>query len=75
MTLAPAWRLLQVALGAVLFAWAFGWLDALRLQRLPYLVLMALLAAGAMAVTDSLVSLAAAVFARNRHDLPKGPRE
>jgi hypothetical protein len=68
--LGPAWRVLQVALGALLFLWALGWLDVLRSQRVPYVILAALVAAGAMWVTESVVTVFAAMLDKNA----KGPR-
>jgi len=65
------WRVVQVVLGAVLFLWALGWLDMLRAQRLPYAVLAALLAAGAMWVTEGVVTGVVAMLDKNL----KGPRE
>jgi hypothetical protein len=61
---------LQVALGALLFLWALGWLDVLRSQRVPYVILAALVAAGAMWVTESVVTVFAAMLDKNA----KGPR-
>ena len=66
-----AWRVLQVLLGTLLFLWALGWLDAQRMPRVPYAILAALLAAGAMWVTEGLVTLVAAMFDKNL----KGPRQ
>ena len=71
MKLPAGWRLLQVALGAVLFLWALGWLSAAQLPRMPYAILAALLAAGAMWVTEALVTLLVAMLEKN----VKGPRE
>ena len=71
MRLGLGWRLVQVALGAALFLWALGWLDVLRAQRVPYVILAALVAAGAMWVTESVVTLVAATLQKK---LKKGPR-
>ena len=67
------WRLLQVALGAVLFLWALGWLDALRERPVPFMLVAGLLAAGAMSVTDALVAGLKTFLERNPNS--KGPAE
>jgi len=61
-TLAPGWRALQVILGALLFVAALGLLAPLGLPRGPYVFLAVLLAAGAMALTDTLVALLVAMM-------------
>ena len=70
MTLAPGWRALQVILGALLFVAALGLLAPLGLPRGPFVLLAALLAAGAMALADSAIGLVANVLA----NLRKGPK-
>jgi hypothetical protein len=59
---APGWRAVQVIAGVALFLYAMRLLVPLPLDKVPFVLLAALLAAGAMAVTDSLVGLLAALF-------------
>jgi len=59
---APLWRALQVIAGIALFLYALRLLAPLPLDMTPFVLLAALLAAGAMAVTDSVVGLLAALF-------------
>jgi hypothetical protein len=77
--LAPAWRVVQVALGALLFLWAMGWLQPLRTHLVPYALLAGLLLAGAMWVTESVVASVAQALGRkddaNTDTNTKGPRE
>jgi hypothetical protein len=53
----PIWRALQLVAGIVLFLYALRLLAPLPLDRMPFVLLAALLAAGAMAVAESLVGL------------------
>jgi hypothetical protein len=69
-TRAPAWRAVQVIAGIALFLYALRLLAPLPLDKAPFVLLAALLAAGAMAITDSLVGLLAALFEK----LQKGRR-
>jgi hypothetical protein len=57
----PLWRAVQVIAGIALFLWALRQLAPLPLDTTPF-VLAALLAAGSMALTDSVVGLLAALF-------------
>ncbi len=66
----PGWRALQVIAGIALFLYAMRLLAPLPLDITPFVLLAALLAAGAMAITDSLVGLLAALFEK----LQKGRR-
>ena len=59
---APLWRAVQVIAGIALFLYALRLLAPLPLDMTPFVLLAALLAAGAMAVTDSVVGLLAALF-------------
>ena len=59
---APLWRAVQLVAGVALFLYALRQIVPLPLGTTPFVLLAALLAAGAMAVTDSLVGLLAALF-------------
>ena len=59
---APLWRAVQVIAGIALFLYALRLLAPLPLDMTPFVLLAALLAAGSMAVTDSVVGLLAALF-------------
>ncbi len=61
-TRGPFWRVLQVIAGAALFLYALRLLAPLPLERGPFILLAALLAAGAMGLSDSAVGLLASVF-------------
>jgi len=65
-------RLLQIVLGAALFVLALGLVEPLRGDRPRYVFLAALLAAGAMALSDALASLLAAAV-HGFKSSPKGP--
>jgi hypothetical protein len=56
------WRVLQVIAGVALFLYALRLLAPMPFDRVGFVLIAALLAAGAMALTDSLVGLIAAVF-------------
>jgi hypothetical protein len=58
----PGWRAVQVIAGIALFLYAMRLLAPLPLDMTPFVLLAALLAAGAMAIADSLVGLLAALF-------------
>jgi hypothetical protein len=59
----PFWRVLQLVAGIALFLYALRVLPPMPFDRAGFVLLAALLAAGAMAVTDSVVGLAANLFA------------
>jgi hypothetical protein len=59
---APLWRAVQIVAGIALFLYALRLIAPLPLDTTPFALLAALLAAGAMAVTDSVVGLLAALF-------------
>jgi hypothetical protein len=59
---APLWRAVQLVAGVALFLFALRQIAPLPLATMPFVLLAALLAAGAMAVTDSVVGLLAALF-------------
>ena len=62
----PFWRMVQVVAGIALFLYALRVLPPMPFDRTGFVVVAALLAAGAMALTDSVVGLLAAFFA-NMH--------
>ena len=59
---APFWRVVQLVAGVALFLWALRTLAPMPLARGPFVALAALLAAGAMAVADGVVSVVAGVI-------------
>jgi hypothetical protein len=59
---APLWRAVQLVAGIALFLVALRQIAPLPLAKASFVLLAALLAAGAMAVTDSVVGLLAALF-------------
>ena len=58
----PFWRVLQLIAGVALFLYALRLIAPMPIERLPFVLLAALLAAGSMALTDSAVSLLATVY-------------
>jgi len=60
--LALPWRAVQMLTGALVFLVALCLLEPLRSERAPYVFLAALLAAGSMAVTDTVVALLVALI-------------
>jgi hypothetical protein len=58
----PFWRVVQVIAGVALFLYALRLLAPMPFDRFGFVLIAALLAAGAMAVTDSLVGVIASVF-------------
>ena len=56
------WRVLHLVAGFALFAYALRVLPPMPLQRGALVLIAALLGAGAMAITDSVVGLIAAWF-------------
>ena len=67
----PFWRVLQLIVGAALFLYALRVLPPMPLERIGFVVIVALLAAGAMALSDSVVGLIATVF----ENLQKGGKQ
>jgi hypothetical protein len=58
----PFWRVLQVIAGIALFLYALRSLAPMPGDRTGFILLVALLAAGSMALTDSIVGLLVAVL-------------
>jgi len=59
---APLWRVVRLLAGIALFIAALREIAPLPIATGPFVLLAALLAAGSMAVTDSVVGLLAALF-------------
>jgi hypothetical protein len=59
---APLWRAVQLVAGIALFLYALRLLAPMPLDLTPFVLLAALLAAGSMAIADSVVGLLAALF-------------
>jgi hypothetical protein len=66
----PFWRVVQVLAGIALFLYAQRLLAPLPIPFWPFVLLAAMLAAGAMALTDALVGLVATILEK----FQKGPR-
>jgi len=60
------WRVLHVVAGVALFLYALRVLPPMPLQRGGLVLIAALLAAGSMAVTDSVIGVLAAWFDKPR---------
>ena len=58
----PFWRVVQVVAGLALFLYSLRVLSPMPGDRAGFILLVALLAAGSMALTDSLVGLLAGFF-------------
>ena len=58
----PFWRVLQLIAGAALFLYALRLLPPMPVERVGFVVIVAVLAAGSMALADSLVGLIATAF-------------
>ena len=67
----PFWRVLQLIVGAALFLYALRLLPPMPLERVGFIVIAALLAAGSMALSDSVIGLVASVF----ENLQKGGKQ
>ncbi len=67
----PFWRVVQLICGAALFLYALRLLPPMPFERVGFVVIAALLAAGSMALSDSLVGLLAALF----ENLQKGGKQ
>jgi hypothetical protein len=59
---APFWRVLQLIAGVALFLYALRLLAPMPADRVGFVLLVALLAAGSMALADSVVGLIASLF-------------
>jgi len=58
----PFWRVLQLVAGVALFLYALRLVAPMPNDRAGFILLVAVLAAGSMALTDSIVGLILAVF-------------
>jgi len=67
----PFWRVVQVIAGVALFLYALRLLAPMPFDRFGFVLIAALLAAGSMAVADSVVGLIASVF----ESLQKGGKQ
>jgi len=67
----PFWRVLQLIAGAALFLYALRLLPPMPYERVGFVVIAALLAAGSMALSDSAVGVIASVF----ENLQKGGKQ
>jgi len=67
----PLWRVVKLLAGIAMFLYGMRVLAPLPIARVPFILLAALLAAGAMAITDSLCGIVAAVLEK----ILKGPRQ
>jgi hypothetical protein len=67
----PFWRVLQLIAGAALFLYALRLLPPMPDARVGFVVIAGLLAAGSMALSDSVVGLLAAIF----ENLQKGGKQ
>ena len=66
----PFWRAVQLIAGVALFLYALRLLGPLPVARAPFVLLAAMLAAGAMALSDAVVGLLAAIIEK----FQKGPK-
>ncbi len=64
------WRVVHLVAGVALFLYALRVLPPMPLQRAGLVLIAALLAAGSMALTDSVVGLIATLFQRDHKDDP-----
>ena len=67
----PFWRVLRLIVGAALYLYALRLLPPMPLERVGFIVIAALLAAGSMAVSDSVIGLIATAF----ENLQKGGKQ
>jgi len=58
----PFWRVLQLIAGVALFLYALRLLSPMPGDRAGFILLVAILAAGSMALTDSIVGLLVAML-------------
>jgi hypothetical protein len=61
-TRGPWWRAVQLILGVALFLYGLRVLTPLPIERGPYVLLAAMLGAGAMGLSDAVVGLVATIF-------------
>ena len=66
----PFWRVVQLIAGVALFLYALRLLGPLPIARAPFVLLAAMLAAGAMALSDAVVGLLAVIIEK----FQKGPK-
>ena len=66
----PLWRAVQVVAGIALFLYALRLLDPQPVDRTHFVLLAAMLAAGAMSLTDAIVGLLATIIEK----FQKGPK-
>ena len=64
------WRVVQLIAGVALFLYALRLLGPLPIARAPFVLLAAMLAAGAMALSDAVVGLLAVIIEK----FQKGPK-
>ena len=69
-TRGPFWRVVQLIAGVALFLYALRLLGPLPIARAPFVLLAAMLAAGAMALSDAVVGLLAVIIEK----FQKGPK-
>jgi hypothetical protein len=69
-TRSPLWRAVQLVAGIALFLYALRLLDPQPVDRPHFVLLAALLAAGAMSLTDAVVGLLATIIEK----FQKGPK-
>jgi len=67
----PFWRVVKLIAGVALFLYALRLLAPMPFDRFGFVLIAALLAAGSMAVADSVVGLIASVF----ESLQKGGKQ
>ena len=65
------WRAVKLVAGVALFLYGMRLLAPLPIPRMPFILLAAMLAAGAMAITDSICGIVAAILEK----ISKGPRQ
>ena len=58
----PFWRVVQLIAGIALFLYGLRVIAPLPIDRAPFVLLAAMLAAGAMGLSDAVVGLMATVF-------------
>ena len=64
----PFWRVVQAVAGIALFLYALRLLAPMPADRVGFVLLVALLAAGSMALADSVVGLIASLFEKLQQD-------
>ena len=66
----PIWRAVQLVAGVALFLYGLRLLAPLPIERAPFVLLAAMLAAGAMALADAVIGLLATIVEK----FQKGPK-